>query len=127
MGYNSESKNVLVLEDIASEQARVAEIVTSLGYAPLTASSRQDFLGLMKANDYLAAILDNNAPYDRDGELRRDVGLMLANHFLRHEPGLKVALHTENEKTERINGYIRRGLVYMKKPASAEDIRKFLA
>ncbi len=127
MAYNAASKNVLVLEDMVGELERLTGIITSLGYTPLAADNRGDFLTLMESNEYFAAILDNNAPYGRGEDIKVRVGLMLANNFLRREPGVKVALHTESEMNPEIKRYTDRGMRYMKKPASTEQIKEFLS
>jgi len=130
MVFDEQSKNVLILEDMSSALDHVVEIVTSLDYNPLTAMCRQDFLGLRKTNDYFAVILDNNAPYDRDamasGMIKANIGLKLAMYFLRREPDVRVALHTSSKRTPAIDDYVQKGMVYMPKLASLEDIRNFL-
>jgi len=126
MVFDEQSKNVLILEDMSSALDHVVEIVTSLDYNPLTAMCRQDFLGLRKTNDYFAVILDNNAPYYWNEEIRANTGLKLAMYFLRREPDVRVALHTSTERTPAIDDYVQKGMVYMPKLASLEDIRNFL-
>lgn len=127
MVFQEDSKNVLILEDLPNFLQGLVKIVQSLDYIPLTATSRQEFIGIMQNTDYFAVILDNNAPYDKNGGIHPGVGLSLAAHFLRAEPQVKVALHTSGDLTPEINEYVKKGLIYIKKPASEQEIRTFLS
>ena len=126
MAYLKASNNVLILEDIKGYRDPLVKMISSLGFNPLAAESREEFIGLFRQNDYFAAILDNNAPYDSGGEIKADVGINLAMNFIRREPDVRVALHTAGDKTQFIEEYVRKGLIYVKKPASLDDIKRVL-
>ncbi len=128
MSFQKESKNVVLLEDQPRYIRMLSNIVLSLGYTPIHSENRQDFLELVSKTNYFAFILDNLVPYDKEHKNPKpNIGLSLSRYFLKTEPGLKVALHTSDEKNADIERHITRGLVYIKKPASIEEITKFLS
>ncbi len=126
MAYLKESKNVLVLEDIQRYRDTLVEMISSLGFNPLAATSREEFIGLFRQNDYFAVILDNNVPYDSGGEIKADVGINLVMNFISKEPEVRIALHTEGYRTQEIEDFVKKGLIYVKKPASLDDIKRVL-
>lgn len=126
MAYLKDSNNVLVLEDIQGYRDPLVEMISSLGFNPLPATSREEFIGLFRQNDYFAVILDNNVPYDSGGEIKADVGIDLVMNFIRREPEVRVALYTEGDQTQDIEEFIKKGLIYVKKPASLDDIKRVL-
>lgn len=126
MLFDETKKNVLLLEDLEGIRLDLERDLKSLGYIPHSASSRQEFLQICGRTPAYAFILDNNVPYDIGGEINPDVGLGLARNFLRREPDIKVALHTESEMNSDIEECVKGGLVYIHKPASVENLKNFL-
>jgi len=124
MAYLKESNNVLILEDTQRYRDTLVEMINSLGFNPLPATSREEFIGLFRQNDYFAAILDNNVPYDSGGKVKADVGINLAMNFISKEPEVIVALHTRGDQTQDIADLVRKGLIYVKKPSSLDDIKR---
>ncbi|MFA5258853.1 MAG: response regulator [Candidatus Pacearchaeota archaeon] len=127
MVFYPDSKNVLVLEDSEGIRFSLEAVIEHLGFVPYFSESREEFIGLYRSIPYFAAILDNQVPYDKNGVPKKDIGISLAPQLLRREPELKVALHTGDDMKEKIPEFEKIGLIYLPKPASIEDIAKFLA
>ena len=47
-------------------------------------------------------------------------------NFIRREPEVRVALYTEGDQTQDIEEFVKKGLIYVKKPASLDDIKRVL-
>jgi DNA-binding NtrC family response regulator len=129
MVYDSQTKNVIVMEDRQDETDYLDEIIKRLSFNPFFAKSRQEFLENYihdSSFPYFAMILDNQVPYDRKTAPRKDVGVVMAPQFLKREPGLRVALHTRDNMSSRASEFKKIGLVYLPKPVSLNDLRNFL-
>ena len=126
MVFDELKQNVLILEDIESRRLDIESNLKTLGYIPHSAESRQEFLQIYHKIPAYAVILDNNAPYDIGGDIKANVGIYLAYHFLREEEGVKVALHTDTKKNDDIKRLEKIGLIYLTKPASIDDLKLFL-
>ena len=127
MAYNSQSKNVIIMEDDSSISRLLGIVVSRLQFVPYVAENREDFIGLYRSLDYFAIILDNQVPYDHGSNVpRADVGLSLAPQLLKIEPDLRVALHTGDDLKSRISEFEKIGLVYIRKPSCIKSIEDFL-
>ncbi|VVB78113.1 Uncharacterised protein [uncultured archaeon] len=125
MSFNYKSRNVLVLEDALATKRLLEYMLKELNFSPISSETRDDFLEAYNSNDYYAAILDNNVPYNFGGICERDVGVNLAYNLLR-EPGMRVALHTGEDLGSRIPEFKNIGLRYFQKPVLIRDLGDFL-
>ncbi|MBR9676473.1 response regulator [Candidatus Woesearchaeota archaeon] len=115
--------HVYLLEDDESARKGLSRLINAFGFLCFSASSRQEFLKTYrKLGVPYAVILDNHAPYDEDDtQLTANVGLGLASHFLRREPETIVILHTSTERNQAIDDYVKKGMIYLPKPADKKD------
>jgi CheY-like chemotaxis protein len=124
----NEDKLVLIMEDLDTYRIPLERKLKELGYSFRSAPTRQEFLQIYHETKPYAAILDNNVPEEINGQINKNVGLYLSMTLKRHVPGLKLALHTESTLMENpeIRNAVDRGITYMKKPISIDDLKIFL-
>lgn len=122
MGYANGSRNVLIVDDEPFNLLKMSDLVSRLGYNPLTATNGVDACVVASNNDLGHAILDNNFP-EIGGIPEHNKGLELAyklNKMIQfgRMPLEYIALWTSMDKNglpSEFNDYENNGLLYIPK------------